>query len=389
MEFNKTQMKRIMWLITFAVLLTAFSQHFNTAKQIYFFVVNITMPFISGLCIAFVVNVLMRPIENKLFKFIDNIKNEKAKKIWSKLKRPFSIVIAYLVIFGFVAFLIFLLVPQLQKSVLIIIDKLPEYLNNAKAWVLDLYKRLKLSSKQIQNFDFDWNKVYEFISSNVKKTNDNYSLFNKTIGITTSIFNTLFNFFFGIIFATFVLMNKEKLSKQCKKLLYAYLKEHHANSISRVLSVSYKSFSKFISGQCLDALLVAILCFVGMIILKIPYAALISTVIGFTALIPVIGAFLGTVVGAMLIILVNPIKALWFVIYIIVLQQIESNLIYPKIVGKSVGLPAIWMIVAATLGGSLLGIIGVILSVPIVSIVYTLLRESTHRRLKQKGITIE
>lgn len=387
MELNKTQMKKIIFLIVFSVLLIAMFQHFKTFKQIYNFLINVTMPFVSGLCIAFIINVLMKLIENNLFKFLlKPSKSGKSRKTLPKLKRPVSLILSYIIIFGLIGFLIFLLIPQLQNSISIIADRLPDYIENVKVYITDLFKKYNITPKKIQNFKFDWNKIYDYISN--YKIKDAHSMFGKTLGITSSIFNVFFNLFFGLIFATFVLINKEKLAIQSKKFFFAYFKKNKVDFFLDICSITNKSFTKFITGQCIDALIIAILCFIGMVVLKIPYPALVSTIIGFTALVPVIGAFIGTIIGVLLIILVSPIKTLWFVIFIIILQQLETNLIYPRVVGKSVGLPAIWMIVAATVGGSLFGITGVILSVPIVSIIYTLLRESTHKRLAQKNIEV-
>lgn len=387
MELTKLQMKKIMFLIAFTILLLAILLHYNTAKEVYHYIINILMPFISGLCIAFIVNVLMKRVEGTVFKFVDKpTKSGKPRKISLKLKRPLSLVLAYLIIFGFIAFLMFQLVPEIQNSVSIIAEKLPDYIDKVKDWATRTVDKYNINPKRIQNLKFDWDKVIDFVT-NYKKS-DHSSLFGKTMGITSSIFSGFFNFFFGIIFATFILINKEKLEVQCKKLLFAYFKQHKVESFLELCRITNNSFSKFITGQCLDAFIIGLLCFFGMLILKIPYAALVSTLVGVTALIPVIGAFIGTLVGAMLIVLVSPIKALWFIIFIIVLQQFETNLIYPKVVGKSVGLPAIWMLIAATIGGSLYGIVGVILSVPVVSIVYTLLRKSTNKRLEEKHLQI-
>ena len=202
--------------------------------------------------------------------------------------------------------------------------------------------------------------------------NNSGKVIEATFGIASNVLNAFVNVFIGIVFAIYFLIDKEKISRQFNNIMKAYLPSKSCNKIIDIAKLSNRVFANFVSGQCLEAIIIGVLCFFGMIILRLPYAGAISVLVGFTALIPVFGAFIGTIVGAFLIFMVNPLQAVIFVIFIIVLQQLEGNLIYPHVVGKSVGLPGIWVLVAVTVGASINGILGMLLSVPLASIIYSL-----------------
>ena len=211
-------------------------------------------------------------------------------------------------------------------------------------------------------------------------------MLSSTVSVASSVIGGVVNFILAFTFSIYVVHQKERLGSQAKRLLYAYLPEARSDRIIEILSLSHKTFSNFITGQFTEAIILGALCFVGMSIFRFPYALMISVLVGFTALIPIVGAFIGTIVGALLIVTVSPIQALWFILFILVLQQIEGNLIYPRVVGTSVGLPGIWVLVAVTAGGSLYGIVGMLFSVPVSSVLYCLLRETVRRRVKERGI---
>ena len=210
------------------------------------------------------------------------------------------------------------------------------------------------------------------------------NVLSTTVNVAASIFNGVVTAFLAIVFSFYLLTNKEKLGSQIKQLLYAVLKEEHADYIIRVGRMANKTFANFLSGQCVEAVILGSLFFVSMSILQFPYALMISVLIGFTALIPVFGAFIGCAVGAFLILLVSPIRAFWFIVLFLCLQQFEGNVIYPKVVGTSIGLPGIWVLAAVTIGGGVGGLVGVLLSVPVASVLYALLRRDVHKRLACK-----
>ena len=215
------------------------------------------------------------------------------------------------------------------------------------------------------------------------------SMLSSTISVATGIVSGVGTFFIGLVFACYILLQQEFLKRQMKKLIFAYLKEKHANRFLQICALTYRTFSNFLTGQCLEAVILGMMFFISMTILRFPFAVLVGVLIAFTALIPIFGAFVGCAVGTFLILTVNPSQAAAFVVLFLVLQQIEGNLIYPKVVGGSIGLPAIWVLVAVTLGGSLFGIVGMLVFIPIVSVVYTLLKEDVNKRLIEKDITIE
>ena len=215
------------------------------------------------------------------------------------------------------------------------------------------------------------------------------NMLNSTIGIVSTIFSTTLNLIIGFIFAIYVLLQKEKLGKQGTKILFAIMPTKIAENILGVLKLSYKVFTSFVTGQCLEACILGVIFFVVLSIFRMPYALLIGVLIAFTALIPIVGAFIGCFISAFLILMVSPIKALVFIILFLVIQQIEGNLIYPNVVGNSVGLPSIWVLVAVTLGGNLFGVAGMLLFIPLSSVCYTLFKEWVNKMLSKKNIDID
>ncbi|MEG0026299.1 MAG: AI-2E family transporter [Bacilli bacterium] len=373
MNLTKKQIKTILFFIAFAIILFVSLQHLNIVLDILLFILILFMPFILGICIAFVLNVLLKIIENKLFKKL-TLKNG---KIWSKIKRPIALLLSLIIVFGFVIFLLVLIIPELKNAVTIFIDNIPIYQEK----VIDLANKLNLSNDTIQIIKNGWENLTDSLFSFLK--NNSKDFIQMTLGITTSIVSGIMNFILGLVFAIYMLADKEKLIKQTKKLLYALLPKKKVEKVLYVTTVSNRVFSKFITGQVTEAVIIGLLCFIGMLILHLPYASTISVLVGFTALIPVFGAFIGTAIGAILIFVVDPLGALIFITYIIILQQFEGNLIYPKVVGSSVGLPGIWVMLAVIIGGSLYGIVGMLLSVPICSILYVLLAKKVNEKLKK------
>ena len=374
LERKKT--KTILLIITFTILLYLGLQNIGVVAEAVKFLVRLLSPFIIGLCIAFIVNVLMRALEERVFAFMGRSK----RRFVRKLRRPLCLVLSVLIILGMIAFLLIMIVPEIQRTVQTIANSMPTYIVEAQNWVNSMADRLELPWEIVS--DINWTKAVSAVTSYLQE--HGASIFNTTIGVTTSVFVGLFNFILGFVFAIYLLMQKEKIGGQFKRLLYAYIKKERVDKFLSVMSLAQNAYSRFVTGQLTEAVIIGVLCFIGMLIFSMPYATLISTLIAFTALIPMIGAFIGTAVGALLILMVDPIKALWFIVFIIVLQQFESNLIYPRVVGKSIGLPGIWVLTAVTIGGSLFGILGILLSVPLCSVIYTLLSNAIEKRLQKK-----
>lgn len=367
MKLNK---KDIRFLILYTVLLIFGFIYIKEIFSILKYIIKIFMPFIIGIMIAFVLNVLVGVIENKWFEKLN----------WNKnTKRAVSLTLSIFIVIGFFIILMLLIIPNLQDTIVIFANNIPDYLSNLK----ELLLKLNVSNNVI-------NDIMETLS-NLGDTAKEYVLNNSgkvieaTFGIASNVLNAFVNVFIGIVFAIYFLIDKEKISRQFNNIMKAYLPSKSCYKIIDIAELSNRVFANFVSGQCLEAIIIGVLCFFGMIILRLPYVGAISVLVGFTALIPVFGAFIGTIIGAFLIFMVNPLQAVIFVIFIIVLQQLEGNLIYPHVVGKSVGLPGIWVLVAVTIGASINGILGMLLSVPLVSIIYSVLKTDVNLKLKKKN----
>ena len=335
------------------------------------------MPFIIGAMIAFVLNVLLNVIENKLFKKL----NKKKSKTWKKLKRPVSLITTFVIIIALIALILGLIIPQLKNTVELFTENFDSYRKQS----VELLEKVGIERKTINKLNNNIENIQEEITKYISENSD--EIMQTTLGVATTVAGTVTSMVLGIVFAIYILLKKEDLTRQFKKLARAYLPEKRQKTLEKISVLSNKTFGNFVSGQCIEALIIGILCFIGMLILQIPYAPTIAVLVGFTALIPVFGAFIGTAIGAFLILMVDPTKALVFVIFIIILQQLEGNLIYPKVVGNSVGLPGIWVMVAVTVGASIGGILGMLLSVPICSILYSILRTNVNDRIDQKNKT--
>lgn len=372
LEKNK---KTIMQLILFTVVIIFAFVNIEALWNFFMYIIKVFMPFIIGAIIAFVLNVLLNVVENKLFKKL----NEKDSKIWRKIKRPTSVITTFVIIIAIIAFVLGLLIPQLQNTVEIFTDNIDSY----KEQSVELLDKIGISNKDIKKFTNGLDDIQGELTTYLD--NNKEEIMQTTVGVASTVVGTITSFVLGIVFAIYILLKKEDLARQSKKILKAYLPEKREKRIREICEVSNTTFGNFISGQCLEALIIGILCFIGMLILQIPYASTISVLVGFTALIPVFGAFIGTAIGAFLILMVDPTKAIIFIIFIIILQQIEGNLIYPKVVGKSVGLPGLWVMVAVTVGASIAGILGMLVSVPLCSVLYGIIKTNVNARIDEKN----
>ena len=372
LEKNK---KTIIELIIFTVVIIFAFINIEALWSFITYIIKIFMPFIIGVMIAFVLNVLLNVVENKLFKKL----NEKNGKVWKKIKRPTSLITTFIIIIALIAFILGLLIPQLQNTATIFTENFDSY----KKESIKILDKIGIDDKDIKVLNKNIEKIKEEVTSYVG--DNKQEIVQTTFGVASSVVGTITSLVLGIVFAIYILAKKEDLARQSKKMLKAYFPEKKEKRIREIANLSNKTFGNFISGQCLEALIIGVLCFIGMFILQIPYASTISVLVGFTALIPVFGAFIGTVIGAFLILMVDPTKAIIFIIFILILQQLEGNLIYPKVVGKSVGLPGIWVMVAVTVGASIAGVLGMLLSVPICSVLYSILKTDVNNRIDQKN----
>ena len=375
MNYLEKYKKDIIKLILFTIIIIFAFINIKTIGSFLAYLINIFMPFIIGIFIAFILNVLLNFVENKLFKKLNN----KNYKTWSKLKRPVSVIITFIIIITIIVFILGLLIPQLQNTVSLFTKNFDTY----KEQTIEILNNFGINSESINNYSTSINNLKNEITSYIN--NNRNEIMQITIGVASSFLGSITSIIIGIVFAIYILLKKEDLSRQFKKILKAYLPEKYERRIEEIANLSNITFGNFISGQCLESLIIGLLCFIGMLILQIPYASTISVLVGFTALIPVFGAFIGTFIGAFLIFMVEPFKALIFIIFIIILQQLEGNIIYPKVVGKSVGLPSIWVMVAVTIGASLYGVLGMILSVPLCSILYSIIKTDVNLKIEEKN----
>lgn len=377
MELNKNNMRKIMILIVFTIIIFLCLQNvdkvFGTLKSFS----GLLSPFILGGCIAFIMNVPMRLIERNLFR----------GNRGGKFKRPVSILLTLVFILGIIFIVTFIIFPELGKTVVILLDNIPGYMKNLQKSVTKLVEDNPEMQEYVAGIELDWNTI----GNNILKYVQDFSttVFSSTLGMVSSIVSGLTNFVIGFVFAIYILSQKEHLSIQIKKILYSFLPEKKADKIISVFILAENTFANFLSGQCTEAIILGCMFFVTMTIFRFPYALLIGVLIAFTALIPIFGAFIGSVIGTFLILMVNPVQALWFILLFFILQQIEGNLIYPHVVGGSVGLPSIWVLFAVTIGGNLMGIMGMLIFIPLCSVIYALLRTSVNKRLIKRDIKDE
>ena len=380
MELNQENIRKIKEIILFTAVIIVCLWKYETVLDILFFLLNILTPFILGGAIAFVLNVPMNFVQRHLFKE-ERIRN---RKVSQKLARPVSMVLVLIAVFGIVAIVMFILIPQLGETFANLGRSIQAFIPQLQEWAARLFNDNKEIMDTVNNLEFDWNKIMD-TGINFFKSGAG-SVVDSTITAAKSIVSGLTTFFIAFVFAIYILLQKEKLGVQAKKVLFAFVRRGRAEATVEVLSLTYNAFSSFLTGQCVEAVILGSMFAVSMTILKLPYALLVGMLIAFTALIPIFGAFIGCGVGAFLIFMVDPMKALIFVVLFLVLQQIEGNLIYPHVVGNSVGLPSIWVLAAVSIGGSLMGVVGMLIFIPIVSVVYALFREIVYLKLKKNQI---
>ena len=368
--------KKTLKLVIIAIIAYWILNHYQIVLSLLSKLLSVLMPFIIGCMIAFVLNVLMIRIEKQLSKVIVNPK----LKI---LKRVLSILGSIALVVGVVAVIIILIIPELVSAIKVIALSLPEVIDNLQNWTDSHSIYLPQLENLINQIDVEslGNELSKFAKTEFS------GMLDSTIDILAVIVNGIVNFVLGLVFAIYILMSKETLKDQTKRLINAYLPSKVADNIFEVARLSRTTFSNFIIGQTVEAFILGALCTIGMIILGLPYAPMVGSLVGITAFIPIIGAFIGGAIGAFMIFTVDYMQAFIFIIFLVILQQLEGDLIYPRVVGSTIGLPSIWVLFAVTVGGSLWGITGVLLGVPIVSVIYSLVKiqvKNREKRLKVK-----
>ncbi len=342
--------------------------YWAVAANLFALLLGAAMPLLIGCIIAYIANILMSFYEKHYFTKTKN-------NLLHKSRRPACMLLAFATVIAVVILVIRLILPQLFDCVQLILAELPAFLT----MVFEAIEEMNILPEDIAGTlsNFDWqSKIGEIIQM---LTSGLGNVVDVIIRMVSSVFSVLVSGLLSIIFAIYLLLGKETLHRQVHKVLARYLKKSWYDTFNYVVEIFDDCFHKYIVGQCTEAVIIGILCTIGMMILQLPYATMVGALIAFTALIPVAGAYIGAFVGAFMILTVSPIKALIFLIFIVVLQQLEGNIIYPKVVGSSMGLPGIWVLAAVTVGGGVLGIAGMLLGVPLVAAIYRLLREDVNR----------
>ena len=379
MDLSKMSIKKIRELIVFTALLVVALWKFDVVLGVLKTIWDIIFPFVLGGAIAFLTNVPMSFLEKKIF---ENVK--KKNKIVRKLKRPISLILTIVLVVGVIALVMFGVIPQLTRTMGTLVTSINDFIPQMQSWIGEFFHNNQEIMNLVDQIEFDPDQAIKWGISLLGNGAGN--MMNTTMSAVGSIVSGVATFFIAFSFACYILFQKEKLHIQIRKVFFAFLPRQKADTFLKVCSLTYRTFANFIAGQCLEAVILGSMFVVTLSILRMPYALLIGILIAFTALIPIFGAFIGCAVGSFLIFMVNPQQAILFVIVFLVLQQIEGNLIYPHVVGESVGLPSIWVLAAVTIGGNLMGIVGMLVFIPLLSVIYTIFREFVYLRLRKQNI---
>ena len=415
MKIDRQLLQKLLIVVAFGVLLNFAVQHLDVLGQGLSWVGAVIEPFALGGVLAFILNVPMRAVERFLFpekktSVIETViikENElqdkagemllntlpggrKAQKLpqekktldVSRFRRPISLTVTLLLVIAVIAFVFGMVIPELGRTATALMAGLPTYFETARAWAMDVLAGNQALTDYIAGLELDWTALSSQIVTFIEES----GLIESIFGTASSLVGSVVSVVIGIVFSVYLLMRKEQLGKQVKMILYAFLPGEVCDQIVQIASVASKPFSRFLSGQCTEAVILGTLFFLVMTLFGFPYALLCGVFIGFTALVPIFGSFLGCAVGAFLILMVDPERTIWFIIMFLVLQQIEGQLIYPHVVGNAVGLPSIWVLAAVSIGGSIFGIPGMLFFIPLSSVLYALLREVVYKRLGKKQL---
>lgn len=368
-KMNHISMRHMMILITYTIALLWMVMHLETVIAIVLLLINLLKPFIYGIALAFIFNMplsfFMKKLEGKV---------HKGRKVWAAL-------LSLGCILFFIVTVIWVVVPQLADSVSSLIDALPAYIEQVSGWIMqaieDGWVSENLMSELLSYFEQAQTMLLQLVKDGIPQV----------IGAASSIISSVTNAVLAVVICVYITISKDKLLRQCDMVAKAFMKDKVYLFSKKVVGLTQETFTNFISGQLLEACIIAILCYIGCLILNFPYAPILALIIGVTNIIPIFGAIFGVGICCILVMIVNPIQGLLFLIFGICLQQFESNIIYPRVVGNSVGLSGLWVLFAISVGGDLLGLVGMVIGLPLFSIIYTLLKEATYQRLaiKNKG----
>lgn len=377
---EKKVLRNGMILLVFAAVLVLVLMRFDQVWGAVLTVVGTVAPVFYGIVLAYILNVFVHFFEDVAFKPLRNVKS----KLWKRVRRPLAVALAYLLVALVLVSIIAFIIPGLIESMGILADTVqqtvPGYVTSAMDWLNEFAQENDLTF--IQDFlrNFNWSNVLSSASAVLR------DFLSSLVGVTINVASGVFAAVMGFIFSVYMLMGKEKLLRGVKSTLLAFLPRPTAQKIGQIATLTNRMFFNFIRGQLLECVILGSLCYVGMSILQLDYALLISSVVTLGALIPILGAYIGAAVGVLILLLVHPIDALIFLIFLLILQQVEGNMIYPRVVGSSIGLPPLWTLFAVVFWGGVLGIPGILFGTPATAMIYQLLRTSVRSRLRQRNI---
>lgn len=375
---EREKIKQIRGLILFTTVMVLLIMHSGSVFNGLRLLLGMLMPFLTGGAIAFVLNLPLRTIEKRLMKDWNG-------KMSGKLKRPLSILLSIVFVVLLLTLVIYTVVPAIRETVGLLTIQIPIFVREVIDELQQLavnYPEILEKLSELENMQIDWESLLGNVTGFL--TNGMGNVLTSAFSVASSIIGGVVNAFVAFVFAIYILFQKEKLAGQGERILTAFLNEKQCAAVNHVLKLLYKNFSNFITGQCVEAVILGVMFVIVLSVLRFKYALLIGVLIAFLSLIPIVGAFVGCFISAFLLLMDDPVRALWFVLIFLILQQIEGNLIYPHVVGGSVGLPSIWVLAAVSVGGSLCGVLGMLCFIPLVSTGYSLLRENVNKRNRTK-----
>ena len=391
MNLDRNNIIKIFFLAVCIILVNIGFQHLDIIGSFLLWLLQILVPFIIAGCFTFFLNVPLNAIERRLFRSKDG---SPASPVKEKIRRPLAITMSISMFVLVLGIFLIIIIPEISNSLQKIAVSIPSAFDDFRYWMKDLSNRYDWAKVVYDNINIDWESIgtniANFITNNVANFFDStMNLLNSTMKVVSSVISITVNIFLGIVLAVYILAKKEKISSSLKKLLYALFPSKAVDYIVEVGVMTNKSFYNSITGQMMECVIIGTLTGFGMAILGFPYAALVGVVIAICSWIPMFGITIGTVIGTLFILTVSPIQAIWFIVFMVCLQQIEGNLIYPRVVGSNVGLPPIVMIAAIVLFSGFFGIIGLLVSAPVTSVLYTLLKRFVRNRIKSRNIPEE
>lgn len=374
MELNSKTVKKILLIILLGSCIFTAAQNYDRLFSFVRHILGIFSPVITALCIAFVLNVLLTALETKVFRFMDNSK----KSFVKAAKRPLCLALTYLLAFGLIVLLIAFIIPDIADTFIYLAERLPSFMTEARVWIEEILEKFNLSQNLIPNIKIDWTAAANGIKEYVLSYSE--TIFGSAVNLTTSFASGVYNLVFSVMISAYILACKERIGRFTVRFIDAFAPKKAAKAVYHISSTTYEYFSKFIGGQLTESVILGTLFYIGMTIFRFPNAAVISIFICVTSLVPIVGATVGVIVGFLLILITSPIKAVLFILFFVVIQQIEGSLIYPRVVGKSVGLPGVIVVCAVLVGGNIGGILGALTSVPVSAVLYALVKEAIEKR---------